>query len=331
MLGDETSNDRSALWTELAGKMTESSQNLGEFRAPGGGNARLAHWEPRESTLRWFKSFLQVVAEVTPPSQRVIYRSLKNTGLGNPVTVVPSWSTEIGEFEDIWRDQEDLQNSETGVNLDYLLAAEEVDFLLNALAKTSDSFPRYIVELGAGFGRTAHTLLHTFPNIEHYEILDLPETLALSSKYLSAVLSEELFQKIAFVESSSLDYSRWSGASDRTPELVIQIDGLQEMEKPQINAYFRDLFDKSNFVYLSNPLGKYLPAVAGMDFVEPEMVSYVHSLGRCLNLLDPWNFEELTSAIQPYIAAYRPERHQRVAGVQSRIRPLYYHILYSKI
>jgi hypothetical protein len=72
--------------------MSQASQDLTNFRSPGGPNSRLAHWEPSEPTLRWFRSYLQICAESTPVVEREILKQLTQIGIGNPVTVTVSWN-----------------------------------------------------------------------------------------------------------------------------------------------------------------------------------------------------------------------------------------------
>ena len=52
--------------------MVRAAEDLPEFRAPGGPNSRLAHWEPMEPTLRWFRSYLQMAAESMKSDEREI-------------------------------------------------------------------------------------------------------------------------------------------------------------------------------------------------------------------------------------------------------------------
>ena len=119
MTNESGSDHRSELWASLAPSMLGAAAELVDFRNSGGPNSRLAHWEPREPTLRWFRSYLQLAAESTPPEERRILASISNMGLGNPVTVVVTTKP--------------MQQAVPEVNLDYLYAAEEAAFLERAL------------------------------------------------------------------------------------------------------------------------------------------------------------------------------------------------------
>jgi len=69
------------------------------------------------------------------------------------------------------------------VNLDFLQALEEIQFLKSKLPYVNS-----ILEIGCGYGRTCHAILQSFSNIEEYCLVDLPEMLKLSSAYLKNVL-----------------------------------------------------------------------------------------------------------------------------------------------
>jgi putative sugar O-methyltransferase len=91
-----------------------------------------------------------------------------------------------------------------------------------------------VIELGAGFGRTAHVLLSAFEHIERYRIVDLPETLSLSRRYLENVLSTTQFEKLQFVDAE--DVVSVLPSLHEMSHLAIQIDGLQEMKRSTIDC-----------------------------------------------------------------------------------------------
>lgn len=194
----ESQDNRSDLWTHVAPLMSDAADKL-DFRRPGGANSRLAHWEPAEPTLRWFKSYLQLAAQSTPPHEVDLIRGVENIGRGDPVTINVYGTTS---------DQAGVKV--LAVNLDYLYAAEEVAFIEGAIASSE---LRSICELGAGFGRTAHAVLETKPWIQTYWIVDLAETLSLSSAYLHSVLSDALWAKLRFVDATQGDVPGGGGFS----------------------------------------------------------------------------------------------------------------------
>ena len=119
MTNESGSDHRSELWASLAPSMLGAAAELVDFRNSGGPNSRLAHWEPREPTLRWFRSYLQLAAESMPPDERTVLAHLANIGLGNPVTVVVATNP--------------MQPTMSELNLDYVYAAEETAFLQRGL------------------------------------------------------------------------------------------------------------------------------------------------------------------------------------------------------
>lgn len=217
------------------------------------------------------------------------------------------------------------------VNLDYLYAAEEVNFLHQALLeRQGEKGIRQVIELGAGFGRTAHVLLSVCPLIERYQIVDLPETLALSRVYLQKVLPDALIDKVEFVDAAAVEDFRWQTNGNSTPDLAIQIDGLQEMEKSTINFYYQHIFDKVNYVFFSNPVGKYLPETAGINVEVAQEIEHVMELGRCNAVIDPWNSVDVNLAKPCYLESYKPRGHKVLHERASRIRPYYHHVLYER-
>lgn len=303
MMGNQNDRSYSPLWKAIRSKMTNA--DLRTFRSPGGPNSRLAHWEPNEKSLRWFKSYLQLAAGAIGGEQLSDLTALGKVDLGEPVTVT------------VFR--EDLQKT-VSVNLDYMYAVEEVHFLRRNL----DAFSQVenIVEVGAGFGRTAHALLRLNPAIKRYEIVDLPETLSLSSAYLSQVLPRDDFGKLQFVDATR----QISGHCEY--DLFIQIDGFQEMEGPIISAYYSEIISASTAAYLCNPIGKYAREVAGVEGLDEDGYKAARKLGRSTLEIDPWSEVSLSAARQIHDEAYRPPDFKLVQSTPSFLRPFYSHGLY---
>lgn len=309
---------RSALWANIAPTMSVASRQLVNFRKPSGVNSRLAHWHPQEPTLRWFRSFVQLAAASTPAREIEILRTVGDTSLGNPVKVTVEWPSTLDTTDEAYVISPGKLHQEA--DLDYLYAAEEMGFIATALELTS---VRTVVELGAGFGRTAHTFLRFVPTIESYIIVDLEETLELSSAYLRQVLTDQDFAKLRFHTVSEMDEIE-SGL-----DLVIQIDGFQEMDDETIDWYYANLVPRGAFLYVCNPVGKYLPETAGLSAVDPALLDTVMTLGRSQNIIDPWNEETLYPVRHGHVEAYRPKDYTVLASEPSRLRPFYQHTVYE--
>lgn len=103
--------------------------------------------------------------------------------------------------------------------------------------------PRRVLEIGAGYGRTAFALLALFPEAS-YTIVDIPPALDISRWYLEALYPD---RDLAFVDA---------GDSERLPDagfdLALSISSLQEMLPAEIERYLRlvDRTTRAGIVYL---------------------------------------------------------------------------------
>jgi ubiquinone/menaquinone biosynthesis C-methylase UbiE len=100
-----------------------------------------------------------------------------------------------------------------------------------------------VLEIGAGYGRTAFALLALFPEAS-YTIVDIPPALDISRWYLEALYPD---RDLAFVDA---------GDSERLPDagfdLALSISSLQEMLPAEIERYLRlvDRTTRAGIVYL---------------------------------------------------------------------------------
>jgi len=94
--------------------------------------------------------------------------------------------------------------------------------------------PRSVIEVGAGYGRTAYALLHAFPDAT-YTIVDIEPALSISKWYL-----EQLFppHRLRFVGPDEAESLR-EGSAD----LAVAVSSLHEMTNDQVARYL-DLFDR---------------------------------------------------------------------------------------
>jgi putative sugar O-methyltransferase len=117
------------------------------------------------------------------------------------------------------------------ISQDLANSALEVAAIRNGLGST---IPRSIVEIGAGYGRTAYALLGIFPAAS-YTIVDIEPALSVSRWYLASLYPDRDI--------------RFLNADDVTPErigevdLAVSISSLQEMTHEQVAAYLRLLED----------------------------------------------------------------------------------------
>lgn len=109
---------------------------------------------------------------------------------------------------------------------------------------------RTIMELGAGYGRTAHVFMKLLPGVR-YTIVDIPPALYISQRYLSSLFPErktfrfrefKSFPEVADEFSNSrlafLLPSQMEMLPTGTADLFLAIDCLHEMHLEQIRRYF---------------------------------------------------------------------------------------------
>jgi putative sugar O-methyltransferase len=115
---------------------------------------------------------------------------------------------------------------------------------VNAIARALDGRrPLSILEVGAGYGRTAYALLTLFPETT-YTVVDIEPALTISRWYLTSLFPDARLRFLHPGETAGLA----SGCAD----LVVSISSLQEMRRDQVARYL-ELFDdvgRGGIVYL---------------------------------------------------------------------------------
>jgi len=132
---------------------------------------------------------------------------------------------------------------------------------------------RTVLELGAGYGRTAYTILALSPHLRYY-IADIPPALYICERYLADVLRDKrVFRFRPFsnythvrdeLESSQIAFFLPHQLEMLPPgsvDLFINISSLHEMRMDQI-AYYLGLVQKlvRRWVYLKEWKESFLPA-----------------------------------------------------------------------
>ena len=88
--------------------------------------------------------------------------------------------------------------------------------------------PRSVLEVGAGYGRTAYILLNLFPDMT-YTIVDIDPAIRISEAYLSALFPAN---RVRFWSPSE-----FADVDNESFDLVISISSLQEMTQEQVSWY----------------------------------------------------------------------------------------------
>lgn len=117
------------------------------------------------------------------------------------------------------------------VSQDLANSALEVAAIVRALDERA---PARIIEVGGGYGRTAHALLHRFPEAR-YTIVDIEPARSVAAWYLG--------QLVAPGRVEIIDPSATGGLDAGTFDLALSISSLQEMTREQVDGYVR-LFDR---------------------------------------------------------------------------------------
>lgn len=309
---------KSKLWVTLTKQLNQDGFSLDNFRNPEESwiNSKLASWKPNEESYRWYKSFVLAKALSLDENGFEIYKSMKNTTLGNPIGVRINKPTKITS-----KLKKNSNSEYLDINLDYLLVVEELTFLQNSLKNYQP--PETIVEIGAGFGRTCHGIMSQYKSIHRYEIIDLPEMLKLSQSYLQKVLTEKQMKKVQFIQAQDTQ------KIFKTADLCIQVDALQEMESETIDFYFNEVVSKCSYFFSSNPIAKYLPEHAGIKS-NSQSSKIVFSLGRSRNIADIWDLQQLEILRNKHISNYQPKNFSTIHSKSHRIFPHYENSFYEK-
>ncbi|WP_397411231.1 putative sugar O-methyltransferase [Polaromonas sp.] len=270
-------NTGSKLWEQYTqNEFSSISEDfLTRFRAPGVANKFVA-WDPYEQSTRYMKFLLLAIARQQPPEFFDIYSRIGNTDFGLPLHI---------------------QHRNLLLNADYMAAVEEWLFIKR---HTHPARLRKVVEVGAGFGRTCHTLLTLCDSIESYVIVDLAPMLELSRQYLAKVVPERM-SRISFVSSEDR-----TGQSRLDADLVLNIDSFQEMPPLVIDGYMERIVQNSKYFFCKNPVGKYLPQTVGFPELSPNQLQDVFSLGYCTDVLDIFDEDALAPARDKLVELYCP-------------------------
>jgi hypothetical protein len=289
----------SALWKNLQDGVFKSAAtiDLETFRRPGTLNNRLAAWDPVARDHRYYKTILFNTAQAMPDRFFDLYGQLR-TSLGNPISVTVRGLS---------------------IDLDYLLSVDELLFLDPWLDGVTS-----VCEIGAGFGRTCHAMLATRPDITRYTIVDLPETLALSQRYLREVLNPERFGRIDFMTADR--------ASLVTPhDCFVNIDSMAEMDRDVVLNYLGLINDRGSRFYTKNTVGKYTPENVGITNYNQKELDAALASGVLTQVVDIFDDASLAGAVAQYEEAMRPGEEWRLLRSAPSVPWMYFrHAIYAK-
>lgn len=290
-----TRNDSKVLWDSILAQKNFKEFDINTFKE-GGANTRITQYNYQTHGLLFLKNILYKMIQNFSEEQMNFLKKIDNRNVGGGVNITY-----------------DCVN----VDLDYLLAVEEATFLSENMSEINS-----ILEIGAGYGRTCHTLLSLFPHISEYRILDLPQMLKISKCYLEKVVSKENFSKITFISAGS-EYDA------KSVDLIINIDSMQEMPEETVISYLSLINKYAKFFYCNNTVGKFDPKLCGWEESEASILAMNSGILKDkVNIFCP---AELNAARRKFVSLFSPGEKWSTKK-QEKVDPWthYYQVLYGK-
>ena len=268
-------NTASELWKRINTTCLSEDRlgDLSDFKSSGI-NFRIALWNPGTNGIRYLKTLIYNLCTELTPAQISRLGMIENRDVGQPISV---------RYEGIT------------VCMDYLQALYETEYIAAHVPLTGSS----VLEIGAGYGRTCHALLSCFP-LGGYTIVDLPNCLALSRRYLAAVLPAPDFEKITFLTPTEFFAGGHTGY-----DLAVNIDSFAEMEADTVKKYLGCIDGSCRYFYVKNPVGKYRdPALT--TAVDSEEMALAMKMGLLREVVDIHDNRAIAAQSGKFVAAYRP-------------------------
>jgi len=276
--------------------LTESLENFRSSPV----NYKLSIFNPEKNGVRYLKTLLYNLTMSLTKEEFIKITNIKNRNFGNPFYIL-------------------YENEK--IDLDYLQAIYEISFLENNISlKDLD-----ILEIGAGYGRTAHAILSNY-DIKSYTIIDLEKTLQISRKYLQIVLPENLFQKIVFLSVENLVNYKFNFF-----DLVINIDSFAEMSEEVVFQYFDLINTHSKYFYTKNPVGKYLDKTLDNHSQGESVVNQALKNGILKEILDIDSNQDIKQHSYKFLDGYKPNKKWNI--LQNSWAPpfsYYWQVIYVK-
>jgi putative sugar O-methyltransferase len=293
---------QSPLWAHINQTQItkETTMDLTNFKS-GGVNFKIALWDPQVNGVRYLKALIYNLCANLSLDNWNRLRQIRNREVGNPVAV--KYNGEI-------------------VCMDYLQAVFEMEFMANNINLDGLS----ILEIGAGYGRTCHTVVSNHDVIAYY-IIDLENSLDVAKRYLSVVLDKEQFTKIHFVKIDDVD--KLAGATRF--DLCINIDSFAEMNGDTVKYYLALVDAQCHYFYVKNPVGKYLDKSLDNHSQGNEIVALALSTGVLTDIIDIHDSQVVEAQVQKFIFAYQPaEKWKCIANEWAIPWSYYWQALYQR-
>jgi putative sugar O-methyltransferase len=273
--------------------MRSIEMNLSKFKS-NKVNFNISLHDPKEQGEKYLRTLIYLMAESMTDSMFKQLRNVKGRMKGHPIGIMYK-----GE----------------PMCLDYLQAVYETDFI----DKYVDMAGLDILEIGAGYGRTAHTILSNY-NVRSYTIADLENCLALAYRYLEEVLPADVFGKINFVPIETVSLNK-------DFDLCICIDAFSELDEGEAEQYVRYVNEHCKYFYLKTQLCKY--PVEVFNATEGRMLKLtLNNKFDTINVVDDKDVKEM---VPRFISVYHPGPDWKCVG-NSNAKPYmhYWNAMYKK-
>jgi putative sugar O-methyltransferase len=265
-------------------------------------NYKLALSDVQTNGVRFLKTLIYNLAGGLTAENWARLRKISGRDLGDPISV-----TYNGE----------------SVDLDYLRAVSELDFITRDVPLDGAR----VLEIGAGYGRTCHTLLSNH-DIAEYCIVDLPITLELARKYLTHVLTPQQLAKVEFVLVDDVE----DVVAGKTIDLCVNIDSLAEMNADTAKSYLALIDEQCQYFYVNNPVGKYMDKSLDSHALGREAVDLALSTGLLTDVIDIHDNNAVETQAREFVATYQPgAAWECVADAWSSPFSHYWQALYRNI
>jgi len=238
-------------------------------------NHKLALWNPETNGIRYLKELILNISAGLTDTEWEKLKRIQGRESGSPHAI--RFRGEV-------------------VCLDYLQAVLESV----VIEKNVNLRGASVIEIGAGYGRTCHALLSNYA-LSRYTILDLRNALNLARCYLKSVLDGYQFEKIDFIE-----VDRFDEAFRKNYDLCLNIDSFAEMDADTVRVYLRFIDEYCRYLYVKNPVGKYLKNAVDNQTSGDETVSMAMETGILRDIVDIYDSEAVAAAAVKFLEAYRP-------------------------
>ena len=257
---------------------------------------RISIWNVKRNAIRYFKTMLYNEAELLTEDELRLLDRIPNRTLGNPFAV---------------------RVRGRDICTDYLRSLRELLFIRKS---TNLAAIDSVLEIGAGFGRTCHALLSTTPSIQRYIIVDLPNCLVISGRYLKSVLEERNFEKVVFITNAEL-----ASQSTLMHDLTIDIDSTAEMDAAVARNYLSFIDRNASWFYCNNPVGKFSVKSIKATTVDPDAVAIALRMGLLRESLDIFDDADVARHVPDFLAAYSPGQDWCAVSHENARPWSYYH------